>query len=145
MARDRLVNPLEIAKITTPGTNSAANFLLLYPKADGLLYAKDGAGSEYLIGGGQFVYSKTGNYTIANSQGRVIVLCNASGGAFTITLMAPASFLNIVTIIKTDTSVNKVTVESDGAETISGQNNWELTNAYETWNFMSDLTNIFAF
>lgn len=46
MARDRLVNPIEIAKISTPGTNSATGFMLLYPKSDGLWYSKDGSGAE---------------------------------------------------------------------------------------------------
>ena len=61
------------------------------------------------------VLSKTGAYTVTSSDGRnVIVLCNATGGAFTITL-PPVSGLDGVRICvkKTDASAKEIRVPAD--------------------------------
>lgn len=59
---------------------------------------------------------KTANYTAANGD---LVVCDASGGAFTVTLPAGASGFRVgVKKIKADTSFNKVTIDGNGAETL---------------------------
>ena len=62
---------------------------------------------------------KSAAYTLTASD--YIVLANASGGAFTLTLPAAASHTGrVYRIIKTDSSANAVTVDGNGSETISG-------------------------
>ncbi|MGE0463900.1 MAG: hypothetical protein AB7Q16_21245 [Vicinamibacterales bacterium] len=68
------------------------------------------------------VLSKTGNYSVAASDGPLVtVLCSASGGAFTVTLPpASGNAGQIVTVKKTDSSANAVTVDGNASETIDG-------------------------
>ena len=63
--------------------------------------------------------TKTSNYTATASDS--IILCDASGGAFTVTLPPAASAANkVLTIKKIDDSDNFVTVDGDGTEPIDG-------------------------
>lgn len=58
--------------------------------------------------------SKTANYTAVSGD---LVMCNATGGAFTVTLPAAAAG-SFVGIKKTDSSANVVTISRAGADTI---------------------------
>ena len=82
------------------------------------------------------VVSKTANYT-CNAQ--EIVLCNASGGAFTVTLPASPSSSDIVTVKKTDSSENAVTVNGNG-DNIDGDASFTINSQYESYTMISDGT-----
>jgi hypothetical protein len=62
------------------------------------------------------------NTTVTADQDRVTFLCDASGGAFTLTLPPAATADNgfEVTLVKDGTDVNAVTLDGDGSETIDG-------------------------
>jgi hypothetical protein len=79
------------------------------------------------------VISKSGAYTATTSDS--IILCDASGGAFTITLPAVATVSSSTDtkeyiIIKIDSSANAVTIDGDGAETIDGAATTAVNNQY---------------
>jgi hypothetical protein len=83
--------------------------------------------------------SKTGAYTATSSDD--LIPCSASGGAFTVTLPAAASNTGmVVTIKKTDSSSNAVTVDANGAETIDGATTVALSSQYEAITLACDGT-----
>ena len=62
-----------------------------------------------------------------------VVLVSASGGAVTITLPPASGNSGVVfSVKKTDASVNAVTVDGNGAETIDGAATYALTAQYQT-------------
>ncbi len=75
--------------------------------------------------------TKTGTYTTTVND--YTILCDASGGSFTINLIALASHLGgMYNIVKIDSSGNSVTVDGDSAETIDGAETAVLTVQYES-------------
>ncbi len=69
--------------------------------------------------GGVTVVSKTANYTPLSTD--AYIECDASGGAFTITLPPVAGNPGLaLDIMKTDSSANAVTVDGDGSDLIDG-------------------------
>ena len=83
--------------------------------------------------------SKTSSYTIVEAD--YLVAFNATGGAVTGTLPAAAtSDGQIVTVKKTDSSINAVTVDGNASETIDGAANVILSWQYESATFMCDAT-----
>jgi hypothetical protein len=65
------------------------------------------------------IASKTANYTV--TTGDSSVYADSSGGAFTLTLpTAVGNSGRVFTFFKTDTSVNLVTIDGAGTETING-------------------------
>lgn len=84
------------------------------------------------------VVSKTTTYTAASGE---LVLADASGGAFTVTLPAVASGATC-TVKKTDSSINAVTV-SPASGTIDGAATVRLTAQNASFDLMSDGTNWF--
>lgn len=76
--------------------------------------------------------SKTANYTVLTTDRGKTIYCDASGGAFTITLPAAATATDgfEVAVIKTDSSTNAVTIDGDGAETINGTTTYALGGQY---------------
>lgn len=87
-----------------------------------------------LAGRGQPMTSQTGAVTPGVYDS--FVPCNATGGAFTVTLPTLASVGNgkVYTVKKTDSSANAVTVDGNGSETIEGAANYSLAsqNKYVT-------------
>lgn len=84
--------------------------------------------------------SKTTNYTAASDDD--VILCDASSGAFTITLPTAVGIGGKIYIIKkTDSSTNKVSIDGNGAETLDGQTIIKLYVQYQTIKIMSDGTN----
>jgi len=73
--------------------------------------------------------SQTSNYPIVSADLGGVVNCDASGGAFTITLVAAATAGDgaTLTIRKTDSSTNAVTIDGNALETISGLTTLLLT------------------
>jgi hypothetical protein len=81
--------------------------------------------------------TKTTAYTITASDHTII--CNATSGAFTITLPAAASHTGrIYHIKKIDSSGNAVTVDGNSSETIDDGTTAVLTVQYETISIQSD-------
>lgn len=145
MARDRLVNPIEIAKISTPGTNSASGFMLLYTKTDGYLYTKDGAGAEKQVPYSSDIGvvpvthdSRSANYTITQESGFLQVICDASGGDFTLTLPNAGNSGDLVLYIVKSTSAGTVTIDGNGAQQIVGSATIQLTKQYESIILLTD-------
>lgn len=83
--------------------------------------------------------SKTGAYTATSSDH--VILCDASGGAFTVTLPAASGVTGIIYHIKKmDSSGSAVTIDGNGAETIDGATTIDLTLQYESVTIVSDGT-----
>ena len=89
------------------------------------------------------VVSKTANYTAVETDD--IILCNSSGGAFTITLPAAATYNGkILTLKKTDSTfatANAITIDGNASETIDGALTTTLNTQYETLEIISDGSN----
>lgn len=82
--------------------------------------------------------AKTGNYTAVSGD---VVICDATGGAFTITLPAVAVGA-FVTVKKKDSSANAITV-SPASGTIDGAVSQLISTQYVSLDFISDATNWF--
>ena len=66
---------------------------------------------------GQELSVKTANYTIIQTDS--IIVCNGTGGIFTVSLPSVASSIGkTFTIKKIDSSFNKITIATDGSDTI---------------------------
>lgn len=86
------------------------------------------------------VTTKTGNYTLTNSDD--VVLVDATGGDVTITTHASASAaIKPYVIKKIDSSTNKVTVDGNSSETIDGAANAKLVTQNEALTIIPDATN----
>lgn len=95
------------------------------------------AGSISTKGFDANLVTKTGAYTLTSSD--YTVICNATGGAFTITLPTAASHTGrIYYIKKIDSSANAVTVDGDSSETIDDSTTAVLTAQYESITIQSD-------
>lgn len=72
--------------------------------------------------------AKTANYTVLAADLGKTILCDATSAAFTVTLLAAATAGDgfTVTVKKTDSSVNIVTIDGDGSETIDGSTTYLL-------------------
>lgn len=75
------------------------------------------------------VLAKSADYTLA--QDADVVVCDATGGAFTITLPASPSTGDTYAIIKKDSSVNAVTIGGNG-KLINGASTASLASQYAT-------------
>jgi hypothetical protein len=90
---------------------------------------------------GYRVASKTATYTAANEE---VILCDATGGAFTINLPAAASSAERVYCIKkTDSSANAVTVDGNASETIDGALTQSIAVQYSSITIVCDGTSWF--
>ncbi len=86
-----------------------------------------------------FLVAKSGAYTITAADG--LVVADASGGAFTVTLPAAADFTGrVYRIKKIDSSANAVTIDGNGSETIDGATTAVLSTQYEAITVVSDGT-----
>lgn len=140
--------------IANGGTNATAT-----PTAGGVAY---GTGSAYAFTAaginGQFlqstgsgvqwatastllsVVSKTANYTATTSDD--VILCSASGGAFTITLYAASGNSGRrLTIKKTDSSNNAITIDGNASETIDGTTTKTIASQYTSLTILCDGSN----
>lgn len=93
------------------------------------------------VGGGQSV-----NYSVITSSvvldgGDYVSLCDASGGAFTVTLPTAADHAGQAYYIKKiDSSANAITVDGNGS-TIDGDATADIPAQYEAWKLVSDGSN----
>lgn len=85
------------------------------------------------------VVSKSANYTLQISEAGA--LCDASGGAFAITLPTAASAKDVEFFVKkTDSSVYAVTIDGDGSETIDESTTQVISSQYDCITVYSDGT-----
>ena len=87
--------------------------------------------------------TKTANYTTTENDNTILV--DATSGNITITLIAAASHVNGIYVIKRiDSSVNTVTIDGNGAETIDGAANVMLVTQYSGKSIQSNGSNWFV-
>lgn len=81
--------------------------------------------------------------TISTTDANNTVLVDASGGAFTVNLLAAATAMAgfTITIKKVDTSANTVTIDGNGSETIDGALTYVIGGIYQDVTLISDGTN----
>ena len=88
------------------------------------------------------VVTKSSNYTATATD--YLILCDASGGAFTISLLASATVTGRqYTIKKIDSSGNSVAIDGNGSETIDGTTTKSLNLQYDSITIQSDGSNWF--
>lgn len=79
--------------------------------------------------------------TVLTTASTPTLLCNATGGAFTVTLPTAASTSGqIFNIKKTDSSANAVTIDPNGAETIDGASTLVLNTQWQSAQIQSNGT-----
>lgn len=84
--------------------------------------------------------TKTTTYAILTTDN--VILCNASGGAFTVTLPTAVSVTGKqYTIKKTDSTLNVVTVATTSSQTIDGATTNVIATPYESITVVSDGSN----
>jgi hypothetical protein len=87
--------------------------------------------------------SKSANYTIALPDRGKTILCDATGGGFTIALPAAAQATNgfEITIKKTDVSTNQITLDGNASETIEGRTTFLLYDQNDIVTLLCDGNN----
>ena len=90
------------------------------------------------------IVTKIDNYTATNAD--YTIICNAGSGAFTVTLPSAASAYvdgvgQLLQIKKIDNSVNVITVDGAGSETVDGVTTQSLVAIYESITIQSDGSN----
>jgi hypothetical protein len=84
--------------------------------------------------------AKTTTYTGTGDE--TVILCDSSGGAFTVTLPAAASFTGKHYYIKkTSSDFSAVTIDGNASETIDGQTTTTINTQYEAIKIVSDGSN----
>lgn len=85
------------------------------------------------------IQTKTTTYTAVMGE---YVSCNATGGAFTVTLPTAVGFDGeMIKIKKTDSSANAITVATTSAQTIDGASTFTIRSQYDVNAFTSDGSN----
>lgn len=89
------------------------------------------------------VLSKTATYTVSTNDGdNVHVNVDATSGAVTINFYAASGNAGkIITVKKTDSSTNAVTLDGNASETLDGSLTATLTTQYDSATFVCDGTN----
>lgn len=84
--------------------------------------------------------SKTSAHTVVAADQNKIILCDATGGAFTLTLTAAATLGSRFrfTAIKIDSSANAITVDGNASETINGATTFSIGKQYQSTTFVCD-------
>ena len=130
-----------ISNLTVTGTLTAGGSA----GTSGYYLQSTGTGVQWasVAAGGYAVLSKTAAYTVATSDGtNVLVKCSASGGAFTVTLYtAVGNTGNSVTVKKTDSSTNAITIATTSSQTIDGVTTQTINSQYTSFTMVSDGSN----
>lgn len=120
---------------------SAANTLSKLAKGTSGQFLKIGSTiPEWADVAAQSVTTKTTTYAATTSDD--LILCDASGGAFTVTLYAASGNSGrVLKLKKTDSSVNAVTIDGNSSETIDGATTTTLSTQYEIVTIICDGSN----
>src|SRR3990167_77648 len=115
---------------------SGAYKFVLKDSADVTIWTVDNLGT--VVSGS--TASKTGEYTVTSSDDKVLLLCNASGGAFSVLLPAATGLTAgfSVTIKKIDSSSNAVTIDPSTSETVEDVSTWAIDTQYESVTITTD-------
>ena len=81
---------------------------------------------------------QTSNYTASLGE---LVLCDPSGGAFTVMLPTAVGHLRMITIKNTTSSTNTITIDGNSTETIDGSLTVSMNTAYQSVTMVSDNAN----
>jgi hypothetical protein len=130
--------------VTSPQTvNGASSIQILKPRAGGVFTSNAGSWSGPVTDSPYTTLSKTTTYTVEEADIGRTIKADATGGAFTITLLPAATAGDgfEITIIKIDSSANAVTIDGDGSETINGQATRSLQGQWQAVKLRSDATN----
>lgn len=123
--------------------STATSGQLAYSTDSKILYViKDSGLTTIATGaaGDLVVQSKTASYTVLSTDG--VVLVDASTGANTQTLPTAVGISGrIISIMKTDSSTNLVTIDGNGTETINGDLTRTLGTQYDVVRLVSDGSN----
>lgn len=122
--------------------NGAAN-MTLFP-GEGVFVVCDGTGWYGVFRGSRSVTStRSTTYTADLSDRGGTILCNAASAGFTVNLPAAATVGNgfEVTVKKTDSSANAVTIDGNASETIDGATTVAITNQFGARTLVCDGTN----
>jgi hypothetical protein len=127
------------AKLEVDGTvkivdgTQAAGYVFTSDASGNGSWAPAGAGS------GISVTTKTANYTATNTDN--LILCDASGGSFTVTLPSAAVSLgHTYNIKKIDSSANTVMIMPNGSDVIDNSPDVIETIQYQSYQIVSDGT-----
>lgn len=117
--------------------------LLAYDTTSNLLSFNNGGGWTNLSAPTvDSLVSKTTTYTATTND--IIILCDSSGGAFTITLYAASGNAGRkLKFIKTTSDTNAVTIDGNGSETINGSTTTTINTQYEELEIVCDGSNWF--
>lgn len=129
---------------SAPGTTYA--YMYWADTTNGVLKQRDASNAAWVIRAtlsDDRVVTKTSAYTVVLGDFGKTILCSASGAAFTVTLLAAATAGDgfRVAFKKTDSSVNAVTIDGNGAETIDGATTVTLDVQYDSFELVSDGSN----
>lgn len=110
----------------------------------GYVLTTDGSGNtSWFQNQGVSIVSRTSIYTVASTDD--VIKCDASGGAFTVTLpdATVAANKKVFRIVKTDTSLLAVTINTTSAQTISSvaSGTFKLSNQNQSLEVYSDGAN----
>jgi len=127
---------------TAQRPGSPINGMIRYSSTLNRFEARESGVWVGMISSVRAITTKTANYTA--TAGDSMIFCNATSGAFTITL--PVGVMGkVYTIKKIDTSGNKITLSPDGAETIDGEVSQALNLPFHAVSIISDGSNWHAF
>jgi hypothetical protein len=118
--------PLGIAKDSTNLVINSAG------SATAVLISGAGSGTYFNVA------STSANITLTDTND--IVLASAASGAITVTLPSPTSGKQL-TVKKTDSTVNSVTVSPSGGQTIDGGASYSLNTQYQSISLVTDGSN----
>lgn len=118
--------PLGVAKDSTNLVINSAG------SATAVLISGSGSGTYFNVA------STSANITLTDTND--VVLASAASGAITITLPSPTSGKQL-TIKKTDSTVNSVTVSPSGGQTIDGGASYSLNTQYQSISLVTDGSN----
>jgi hypothetical protein len=129
---------------SAPGTIYA--YMYWADTTNGVLKQRNAASDAWVIRAtlsDDRVVTKTTAYTVALGDYDKLILCSASGAAFTVTLPAAATAGDgfRVSLKKTDSSVNAVTIDGNASETIDGALTVAMGNQYDAFDLICDGSN----
>lgn len=107
------------------------------PRQGDLLVLDERGGFRFLPFGLVPTSDVDDNYDVRGRD--VLILGNASGGAFSVYLPpAESAVYRLLVIKKIDASANAITVDPDGAETIDGSSSYSLSSQWDFLIIVSD-------
>lgn len=132
--------------VAVPGgqtVNGASTVTIRVPRAGAVFTSNAGVWSGPISAAPFATLSKTTTYTVGVVDHGKTIKADATGGAFTITLPAATDAGDgfEITVVKTDSSANAVTIDGDSAETVNGAANFAIGYQYKSATFRCDGSN----